>query len=120
MGFGKVVVSFRKKWSMDQEALGDAVGVSKTYISLIENDKRTPLRTIKKIAEFFEVPFAHFAVEAYKAPLLKSKSKKLNSAIQVTEPVLKVLIDHLASREDAKSRELLIPPQKRKKAKKKE
>lgn len=55
-GYGEKIRTFRnaKKWS--QEDLADKLGVTKSYISKIENEK-TPisLETLGKIADFLEV-----------------------------------------------------------------
>jgi transcriptional regulator with XRE-family HTH domain len=55
--FGASLKKYRKALQLKQEAIGQAIGCSKSTISEIENGKHTPhLDNAVAIAEFFGVP----------------------------------------------------------------
>jgi transcriptional regulator with XRE-family HTH domain len=46
MKFGERLLSERKKYSLSSQKLAEACGVSRSYITLIENGKRLPGRKL--------------------------------------------------------------------------
>lgn len=55
--FGRNVQKIRKERDIPQEKLAEAVGVSRTYISLVEQGERNPsLKNIYRIAKALNVP----------------------------------------------------------------
>lgn len=55
--FGQLVWAFRQCENLSQEALAKRIGVSKQYISAIENGhKLVSIEQAKKLAEIFEMP----------------------------------------------------------------
>lgn len=46
MAFGEKLLNERKKYSLSAEEIAEACGVSRSYITLIENGKRLPGRKI--------------------------------------------------------------------------
>ena len=56
MTFGERIYRERKKKKMSAQALADACGLSRSYITLIENDHRRPGKKIlTKIGEVLDV-----------------------------------------------------------------
>jgi transcriptional regulator with XRE-family HTH domain len=56
MTFGEHIYRERKKKKMSAQALADACGLSRSYITLIENDHRRPGKKIlTKIGEVLDV-----------------------------------------------------------------
>lgn len=56
MSFSEEFSTQRKKLNLSQEEVGKKIGVSRTYITLIENGKRLPgKKHLLKIAEALEV-----------------------------------------------------------------
>ena len=52
MIFGKKLLSERKKYNLSAQDLAKACGVSRSYITLIENGRRLPgIKVLPKIAE---------------------------------------------------------------------
>lgn len=57
MNLGNSIKSFRKRLTMSQADLAKACGISQTYLSQIENNKREPnLSTLKLIGDKLDVP----------------------------------------------------------------
>lgn len=58
----------REELGLTQENLGNALGISAEFISLLELGERTPsLKTLKSISDFFKKDFSYF-LEAEEAP----------------------------------------------------
>lgn len=56
MSFGERIRTARKKKNLSTQALADECGVARSYITLIENNKRLPGRkVIPKLAEALNV-----------------------------------------------------------------
>lgn len=56
MNIGNAIVKMRKKKQIKAKALADAIGLSQTALSQIENGHATPTReTVEKVADFFGV-----------------------------------------------------------------
>lgn len=57
MKIGKVIKELREGWRIPQGVLASAIGVSQTYLSLIESDKKIPSYDItEKLAIMLNVP----------------------------------------------------------------
>lgn len=57
MDIGSIISSLRKKEGINQAKLAKMSGISQTYLSQIENNKKEPhLSSLKKISEALEVP----------------------------------------------------------------
>jgi|GEM_PF-2747203 len=97
MEFGKTIASFRQKWGIEQKDLAKAIGVSKTYISIIECGSRKPsMRVLTKIADYFEVPISVFVYESSKLAGTQ-KNKKEKQALQVVDSLIQELTTFLMS-----------------------
>ncbi len=56
MVFGERLYSERKKYNLSAEALAQACGVSRSYITLIENGRRLPgKKVIPKLAQALDI-----------------------------------------------------------------
>lgn len=59
MTCGEKIRELRKSRHMSQQQIADAIGMSQNSIAQYENDLREPsFSVLKKIAEFFNVPFS--------------------------------------------------------------
>jgi len=57
MELGNTISELRGKKGLSQKALAEALGLSTTYLSLIENNKRVPaVQTLHKFCEALDVP----------------------------------------------------------------
>ena len=57
MNIGKSIQTFRKKKGLRQSYIAQKCGITTTYLSQIENDKKDPtIATLKKICGVLEVP----------------------------------------------------------------
>jgi transcriptional regulator with XRE-family HTH domain len=97
MEFGRTISSLREKWGIEQKDLAKAIGVSKSYISIIENGRRKPsMRVLTKIAEYFELPISFFMYQASKSSGT-AKSKKAKEALQIVDSIIQELAAYLMS-----------------------
>lgn len=101
MQLGDVIASFRKKKNVDQKELAGALGITVTYLSLIENNRRMPSPPLlRSIANYFGVKMTVFLF-----PILKSagvKSKKSQETLKAAEPFIIELLDIVISDKDTK------------------
>lgn len=112
MNLGKTISSFREKWGIEQKDLAKAIGVSKTYISIIESGKREPnIKLLTKIADYFEVPLYSFLFEAAK-DAGAYKSKKAKETLQSIDPIIRKLLDALISGGKVKPSNTPLPTKK--------
>jgi transcriptional regulator with XRE-family HTH domain len=96
MKFGKVITSFRKKFSMEQKALAEALGISVPFLSLLENDKRkTSAKLLSSIADYFGVPVSYLLYEASKSAAGIENDPEPAKAYQAVEPLLQQMVDYL-------------------------
>lgn len=59
MNLGRAIKLCRTQRELTQAELSDRVGISTSYLSLLEQNKRDPsISTIEKIAETLDVPFS--------------------------------------------------------------
>ena len=94
MQIGDVIASFREKKNVSQKELADALGVTITYISLIENNRKKPSAALlKSAANYFGVPIHAFPVLALNLGDIKDKNKK--EAIKLVSAVVNKLVDFL-------------------------
>lgn len=57
MNLGKTIKKIRKQKKLSQETFANQSGISQTYLSQIENDKREPnLSTLKSISTVLGIP----------------------------------------------------------------
>ena len=58
MSIAKKIRELREQKGMSQAALGEAAGLTMTYINLVENEKKSPtLKSLEKISRALEIPF---------------------------------------------------------------
>ncbi len=75
--FGKILQEERKAKKISQEKLAKLTGLDRTFISLIENGKRSPtFSTILKICLALEIPPSELLLKFEKqCPILFSKQR---------------------------------------------
>lgn len=75
MDFGKQLASARKKSGMSADTLAKSCGISRSYITLIENGKRRPSpKILARIAESLGLKtdvVLHWYVESMRADVLE-------------------------------------------------
>lgn len=55
--FSKIIKLVRNGRNISQQDLANALGVTKSYISYIENDKKTPgIKFLQSFSVFFDIP----------------------------------------------------------------
>lgn len=58
MNLGSTIITLRKNAGLTQAALAEACGLSQTYVSQIEKDKKVPqISTLEKIGNVLEIPW---------------------------------------------------------------
>ena len=63
--FGKAIRAERERQGLSQEALGDAAGLDRTYVSGLERATRNPtLASMEKLASALGVPLSKLVAEA--------------------------------------------------------
>ena len=59
MNIGKAIETLRKEHDASQIEFAESIGITQSYLSLIENGHKTPsLEVIKKVADSVNVPLA--------------------------------------------------------------
>lgn len=55
--FAKILKLVRNGRNISQDELADSLGVTKSYISYIENNKKTPgIKFLQSFSDFFDIP----------------------------------------------------------------
>lgn len=63
--FGKAIRAERERQGLSQEALGDAAGLDRTYVSGLERATRNPtLASMEKLASALGVPLSKLVADA--------------------------------------------------------
>ena len=83
---------------MKQKDLADELGLSKSYISEIENGNRTPsFEVIEKYAAFFKIPVSSIVFFSEQIEGTRSKKRKVS---QTKQAIASKIIDFLKLLED--------------------
>lgn len=96
MKIGEVIVTLRKQKGVKQKDLAESLGITATYLSLIEHGEQKPsIALISSIANYFDLPIT---VILYKAlGLENAKSKNQKKYFEAAEPIVNSLIQYLLS-----------------------
>ena len=90
MNIGRGVKEARKSKNVAQWELAHWVGITSTYLSLIENGKRKPsLEVLEKIAEQLETPLAFITFLGLESSDINVSKQE---AFKILEPTLNELI----------------------------
>lgn len=87
MQFGSTIKQLRKKQGIKQQLLADRIGVTQTYLSLLESDQKTPsLNLIQLLSKELDIPASILAyLTLNKDDISDNKQdtfKKLNPLIE--------------------------------------
>ena len=96
MKIGQAIAAFRKKKGVYQKDMADALKISVTYLSLVENSKENPsMKLLSATAEYLNIPVSalFFAVLEEK----HYKSEKARKVFKTAKPVVEKVIDMLIS-----------------------
>lgn len=78
--FSKILKLVRNGRDISQEDLAKALHVTKSYISYIENDKKTPgIKFLQSFAQFFDIPLPLLLWEGFQ---IKTNSNKADREIK--------------------------------------
>ena len=78
MKIGTIIKNIRKSKRIKQKDLASKLGISNSYLSSIENDKREPsMELTKALANYLEIPLGHFFIKAYDEKSLTGKQKTI-------------------------------------------
>lgn len=90
MDLGRAIKLCRTQRNLTQEQLANRIGISKSYLSLIERGRRDPnFSTIKEIASALEVPVSILVFLATDGEELESISPEL--AAKLSHTTLKLI-----------------------------
>lgn len=79
MKYGKVIKEIRQKKNLSQGELASMLNVTQTYLSQIENDKRTPgSKFVETISEKLNIPIYYFHFKAIEIEKDIASSKRDN------------------------------------------
>ena len=57
MKFGPTIKNLRSRQSINQQVLADRIGVTQTYLSLLESDRKTPsINLINSLSKELKIP----------------------------------------------------------------
>jgi len=78
MKIGTIIKNIRKSKRIKQKDLALKLGISNSYLSSIENDKREPsMKLTKALANHLEIPLGYFFIKAYDENSLAGKQKTI-------------------------------------------
>ena len=100
MTIGEVIAKFRKEKDVDSKQMAIALDVSPNYLSLIENNKKSPSpKLLSEIADFLGVPMSALLFQTLESTdFVNKKNQKLfNDAKPVIDKLLNVLISEKAT-----------------------
>ena len=71
MKIGTIIKNIRKSKRIKQKDLASKLGISNSYLSSIENNKREPsMELTKALANYLEIPLGYFFIKVYVAFLV--------------------------------------------------
>ena len=96
MKLGSTIKQLRKRQGLNQQKLADKLGVTQTYLSLLESDRKTPsINFINSLSKEFNIPSSILAyLTLRKEEITDDKLKsfeKINPLIE--ELIQEILID---------------------------
>lgn len=93
MKFGLTIKQLRKKQGINQQLLADRLGVTQTYLSLLETDQKTPsINLINSLSSELKIPSSILAF----LTLSKDEiSKDKHDAFEKINPLIEDLIQQI-------------------------
>ena len=95
MNLGNVIAKFRKAKNVESKAMADSLGISATYLSLIETNKKKPSpEMLSAIADYFDIPVSVFLFQVLEAKDFKKPENReiFESAKPLIDGILSLLI----------------------------
>jgi transcriptional regulator with XRE-family HTH domain len=96
MQIGDAIASFRNLKGVNQKKMANDLGISVTYLSLVENNKEKPsIKKISEIAKYLNIPVSALLFKVLEKKNFKdAKSRRL---FKTAEPVVEKIINILIS-----------------------
>ena len=93
MKFGSTIKQLRKRQGINQQLLADRLGVTQTYLSLLESDQKTPsINLINSLSKELKIPAS---ILAYLTLERKEISKSKYDAFEKINPLIEDLIQQI-------------------------
>lgn len=93
MKFGNTIKQLRKRKGINQQVLADRLGVTQTYLSLIESNQKTPsINLINSISKELSIPPS---ILAYLTLNKEEISKNKHAAFDQINPLIEDLIQQI-------------------------
>lgn len=93
MKFGSTIRQLRKKKGLNQQFLADRIGVTQTYLSLLESDRKTPsINLINSLSRELKIPPS---ILAYLTLDKGEISKNKHDAFEKINPLIEDLIQQI-------------------------
>lgn len=96
MKLGDVIASFRRRKRIDQKEMAKQLGISVSYLSLIENNGKVPSgKVLNKISEVLEVPVSALLFETVDETAFKDGEMRdlFNKAKPMLDKMIAILLD---------------------------
>jgi len=102
--FSEILLSLRHHRQLTQEELARELGISASYLSLLESGKRRVTRRIlRSMAGYLDVPAGYFVVETENLDKLEPKHR------EIMQQLRRELVEPALERAIAKARKLPTP-----------
>jgi len=93
MKFGSTIKQLRKRQGINQQFLADRLGITQTYLSLLESDQKTPsINLITSLSEELKIPPS---ILAYLTLNKEEISKNKHDAFEKINPLIEDLIHQI-------------------------
>jgi transcriptional regulator with XRE-family HTH domain len=94
MNIGEVIVSLRKQSRIRQKELANSLGITATYLSLIEtNQTKASISLLSRIANYFNLPLNALLFKAFDVNSITDAEKR--KYFKAATPIVDALIEYL-------------------------
>lgn len=94
MNIGEVIVNLRKQRGVKQKELANSLGITATYLSLVEtNQSKASITLLSNIASYFDLPLNALLFKSLEIDKIKDSEKK--KYFMAATPIVDALIDYL-------------------------
>lgn len=91
---GDTLIQLRKQYGLKQKELANNIGVTPTYLSLVEKNRTPPsLSILRKISDFYGITVTTILFKSIDIEKVSDSSKRMY--IEVATPVVDFIINHI-------------------------